>query len=289
MTMVSSKKKVLITGAEGMLGHQVVKTSPDHWDVTGVDIGDFDITSMDATMSFVKSLNPDLLINCAAMTDVDGCESRYDDAYRVNGIAVGNLGKAACVVGAEVVHVSTDYVFNGEKGEEYLEDDPVRPIGAYGRSKMAGEVFLRDNNPRHWSVRTQWLYGPKGKNFVDTILKAGRERDSLDVVDDQIGSPTYSVDLAAQLVRIAELQPPYGVYHCSNNGSCSWFGFAKEILHLAGLDHVEVKPMKSDKLDRPAKRPAHSVLRNFHLQNTIGDEMRQWVVALQDYIKNYNP
>jgi dTDP-4-dehydrorhamnose reductase len=157
-------------------------------------------------------------------------------------------------------------------------------VSAYGRSKLAGETFVRGNNPRHWIVRTQWLYGPGGKNFVDTILKAAAERDRLDVVEDQVGCPTYSKDLAAELWRIATLRPPYGIYHGSNEGACSWYEFARRIVSLAGLDRVEVRPMTSDKLDRPAKRPAHSVLENFHLRMTIGCTMRPWEEALREYI-----
>lgn len=282
--MSSSTRRVLVTGAAGMLGHQVVQACPENWDVQGVDIDDFDITSIRETLERVKSLAPEAIINCAAMTDVDGCEDRFEEAYRINGIGAGNLARAASEVGAEILHVSTDYVFNGEKRSEYYEDDPVCPKSGYGRSKLAGETFVRANNLRHWIVRTQWLYGPKGKNFVDSISKAGKEKDRLEVVDDQVGCPTYSRDLAAELVRIAMHGPPYGLYHCSNNGSCSWFEFAKKILALEGLDRVEVAPITSDKLKRPAKRPHHSVLRNFHLEMTLGDRMRSWEEALEDYM-----
>lgn len=278
-------KKVLVTGAAGMLGHKVLKACPEEWEVTGADVEEFDITSLEQTLDFVSRIKPDLLINCAAMTDVDACESQFDRAYLINGIGVGNLARAAWENNGEILHVSTDYVFNGENKGEYLEDDPVDPIGAYGRTKLAGETFLRSNNPRHWSVRTQWLYGVRGKNFVDTILRAAQERGALDVVDDQFGCPTHTNDLAAQMVRIAQKRPPYGIYHCSNKGSCSWFEFTKAILKRSGLEKVIVNPITSDKLTRPAKRPAHSVLRNFHLEQTIGDDMQPWENALDDYLK----
>jgi dTDP-4-dehydrorhamnose reductase len=250
----------------------------------GCDLEEFDITSFKETLSFVASRAPQVVINCAAMTDVDGCESRMDEAYRINGLGSGNLARAAFDVGAEILHISSDYVFNGEKGGEYVEDDPVCPVSAYGRTKLAGETFVKNNNPRWWIVRTQWLYGPGGKNFVDTILKAAKERSHLDVVDDQIGCPTFTKDLAAEIIRIVTLRPPYGIYHCSNKGSCSWYGFTLRILDMAGLGHVQVNPITSDKLERPAKRPAHSILKNYHLEMTLGDGMRPWEEALEDYL-----
>ncbi len=282
--MENSKKRVLVTGAKGMLGHKVIENPPASWVVKGVDIDDFDITSLDDTLAFVGEFSPDLLINCAAMTDVDVCESRFVEAYKINGIGAGNLARASSEAGAEIVHVSTDYVFDGEKREPYREDDPVCITSAYGRSKLAGEQWVGRNNQKHWIVRTQWLYGPGGKNFVDTIIRVAGEKESLDVVNDQTGCPTYAPDLASELVRIASMRPPYGIYHCSNNGSASWFDFARVILDKAGLTHVKVNPITSDKLDRPAKRPAHSILDNFHLRHTIGDRMRGWEEALEDYI-----
>ena len=260
------------------------RRSPAHWRVTGADIDEFDLTDPEATSAFVKEAAPDLVINCAAFTDVDGCETRFDDAYRVNGTAVGHLARAARDAGAEMIHVSTDYVFDGEDAGERIEIDPVSPLGGYGRSKLAGERFLAANHDRWWIVRTQWLYGPGGKNFVDTILRAAGERDRLDVVDDQHGSPTYSLDLADQLIRIGERRPPYGIYHCSNKGHCTWFDFARKILELADVTGVTVAPMSSDKLDRPAKRPAWSILRNLHLEQTLGDTMRPWEDALAAYL-----
>jgi len=284
--MAGSMKKVLVTGAAGMLGHRVIEACPKEWLVEGADIDEFDITSLADSLSFISAFKPDVLMNCAAMTDVDGCESKYDQAYRINGLGAGNLARAAFESGAEILHVSTDYVFNGEKRSPYFEDDPTCPVSAYGRTKLAGEVFVAKNNPRHWSVRTQWLYGPDGKNFVDTILKAAAERDRLDVVDDQFGCPTFAKDLAEQMVHIVAERPVYGIYHGSNKGSCSWFDFASAIVKGAGMDHVLVAPMSSHKLDRPAKRPAHSVLRNYHLELTIGDSMRPWEEALADYLES---
>jgi dTDP-4-dehydrorhamnose reductase len=282
--MAKTNKRVLVTGAAGILGHKVLEACPEGWEMKGVDIEDFDITSSKDCRSALESHAPRLLINCAAFTDVDRCETEYETAYRVNAIGAGNLARAASEQGAEIIHVSTDYVFDGEKREPYYEDDPVCPMSAYGRTKLAGETFVRANNPRHWIVRTQWLYGHHGKNFVDTILNAARTRPKLEVVDDQIGCPTYAKDLAEQMVRIAELGPPYGIYHGSNEGDCSWYDFAKRIVEGGGLGHVQVDPITSDKLTRAARRPAHSVLRNFHLEMTIGNSMRPWEEALADYL-----
>lgn len=277
---------MLVTGAAGMLGREVVRACPEGWTVTAADLPEFDITSLEETRAFFDRVQPSAVINCAAMTDVDGCESAFEAAYRVNGIGAGHLARAAFEAGAEILHVSTDYVFDGSKGGPYYEDDPTAPLGAYGRSKLAGETFVRANNPRHWIVRTQWLYGAGGRNFVDTILRAAGERDRLEVVNDQVGCPTYARDLAVQLVRLVERTPAYGVYHCSNGGSCSWFEFARAILELADVEGAEVRPIPSDRLDRPAKRPARSVLENFHLRLTIGDGMRPWKEALEAYLRD---
>lgn len=282
--MTASEKRVLVTGATGILGHQVLDACPKDWVVKGVDLVDFDLTNQDATRAALESFRPSLVINCAAFTNVDGCETAFDEAYKVNGVATGILAKIASDLGAEILHVSTDYVFDGSKGSPYYEDDPVCPVSAYGRTKLAGETFVRANNPKHWIVRTQWLYGPHGKNFVDTILKVASERDQLEVVNDQIGSPTYAKDLAREMVRIAAQSPPYGIYHCSNEGTCSWFDFACRIVERAGVQNVKVNPITSDKLTRPAKRPAHSVMRNYHLEMTIGNTMRPWEEALDDFL-----
>ncbi len=282
--MASSNRKVLITGAAGMLGHRVAAAPPAGFEVVTADLPEFDITSLEESMAFVEKTAPGLILHCAAMTDVDRCESEFEKAYRINGIGAGNLARAAFECGAEILHVSTDYVFDGKKREPYIEDDPVCPESAYGLSKLAGETLVRDNNPRHWIVRTQWLYGQGGKNFVDTIVRAASERDRLDVVDDQVGCPTFTGDLSGQIWRIAQSRPPYGIYHGANNGSCSWFEFASRIVALKGIEGAEVHPMSSDRLDRPAKRPAHSVLDNLRLRLTVGDLMRPWDEALQDYL-----
>jgi len=276
--------RVLIAGAKGMLGRRVVEFGARVCDVSGFDVDECDITREEETHSFVSAARPDVVINCAAMTDVDGCEARFEEALAVNGRGAGNLARAAHMAGAAILHVSTDYVFDGKKAAGYGEDDPVSPCGAYGKSKLLGEELVAAGNPRHWIVRTQWLFGPDGKNFVHTILRLAAEREHLEVVDDQVGCPTYSADLAKEIIRIVERRPPYGIYHCSSKGSCSWFEFAQRIVELSGRTAVAVVPMSSKNLDRPASRPAFSVLRNMHLEKTIGDGMPHWLDALRSYL-----
>lgn len=283
-------QKLLVAGARGMLGRRVVELAAGMFEVTGIDIEECDITDAGAVREVAAAAGPDILVNCAAMTDVDGCESRFEEALSVNGDGAANLAAAAAAVGAPILHVSTDYVFDGTKTEQYVEDDPVSPLGAYGRTKLAGEEGVRKNNPGHWIVRTQWLYGPDGKNFVDTILRVASEKmktadPRLEVVDDQIGSPTYSVDLARQLLRIAAERPPFGIYHCSSKGACSWYEFASKIIEISGMAAVAVDPISSEKLQRPAPRPANSIMRNLRLEETIGDGMPHWIDALGEYMK----
>jgi len=277
-------KRVLVTGALGMLGHKLVEMAPDTWTTIEADLEEFNITIPEEVDAFIDSVRPDVLINCAAMTDVDGCESEIDKAMSINGDGPGYLAAAARRSGSPILHVSSDYVFDGEKEGEYIEDDPVNPTSVYGRSKLAGEESVREANPGHWLVRTQWLYGPGGGNFVDTMLRLSAERSELHVVNDQFGCLTYAVDLAAQIIRIVEQSPPHGVYHCSNNGSASWFEVTRRILDLSGRQHVKLLPITSKELDRPARRPHFSVLRNRNLANTIGDGMRPWEEALAEFV-----
>lgn len=267
-----------------MLGHKIVETAPAAWEMITADLAEFDITSPDETSAFIEEARPDVVINCAAMTDVDGCEFDIEKAMSINGRGPGFVAAAARKNNASILHVSSDYVFDGEKEGEYTEDDPVNPTTAYGRSKLAGEVSVREANAGHWIVRTQWLYGPGGKNFVDTMLRLSETEPELRVVNDQFGCLTYSVDLAGQIVGIVENAPPYGVYHCSNNGSASWFDVTRRILELSGRSHVRLLPISTEQLDRPARRPHFSILRNRRLEQTIGDGMRLWQEALGDYI-----
>jgi dTDP-4-dehydrorhamnose reductase len=211
-----------------------------------------DVTDRDAVRAAISG--NDVVINCAAWTDVDGAEEHEQEALRINSDGARNVAEAA----GRVIYVSTDYVFDGTKSEPYLESDPVNPQTAYGRTKLAGERATAEANPRHHIVRTSWLFGPGGPNFVETILRLARERDSLRVVDDQIGKPTYTGHLAPKLLELAASEE-YGIHHRAGAGECSWFEFAREIVERARLD-CSVEPCTTAEFPRPAPRPAYSVL-----------------------------
>jgi dTDP-4-dehydrorhamnose reductase len=277
-------KTILITGARGMLGRALREEFESGWRVVEHDIQEGDIRDLDGLVAFFREAKPDLVVNSAAMTDVDGCESDAALAYSVNGIGARNVALAAAEQGARVVHVSTDFVFDGTKGEAYLEYDEPRPLGVYGGSKLWGERLVRDHVERFFIVRTQWLYGAGGKNFVDTIRDRARAGGPLRVVDDQTGCPTSTTELARAIRRIAE-EGGYGIWHASGNGSCTWFEFARAIVRGAGASDREVEPMSSAELDRPARRPVDSRLRNFHMEISIGDAMAPWEDALTEYLE----
>jgi dTDP-4-dehydrorhamnose reductase len=251
--------RVVITGAGGMLGYDVVREAEQAGhDVVSLTHDDLDIRDSGAVERVVESHRPEAVINCAAWTDVDGAESAFDGALAVNAAGARNLAAATARIGSKVVLPSTDYVFDGGKGEPYLESDPVKPLSAYGRSKLAGEGETRANNPRHFIVRSSWLFGLNGKNFVDTMLSLGRMHDEVVVVKDQVGCPTYAGHLAEGLVRLIEWDH-YGVYHMAGAGECSWYDFAVEIFRQAGVE-CRVMSATTDMLGRPAPRPAYSVL-----------------------------
>lgn len=247
--------RVLVCGANGMLGHRVVEEAAARGhEARGTDLPELDLTDAEATKRFVDGLAPDVAINCAAFTDVDKAEAEEELALRINRDTAANLAAAA----PYVVHVSTDYVFPGDREEPYVESDATGPKTAYGRTKLAGEQAVLGASAAHAVVRTAWLYGRGGKNFVDTMLTLGAERDELSVVFDQVGSPTWTGHLAPALVELAERRGA-GVFHGTNAGSCSWHALAVEALSKAGLD-VRVRAVTTEEFPRPAPRPAYSVL-----------------------------
>lgn len=275
--------RIIVTGANGQLGTDLRHVLKDH-DVFPVDIEEVDITDFDAVGRYVGEVRPDLIMHGAAFTDVDGAELNPDLAYKVNAIGAQNLAVAAERWGAAILYVSTDFVFDGTKKEPYLEFDGPNPLSVYGASKLAGERYISSLTNRFYICRTAWLYGRHGHNFVKTMLKLGEERGSVSVVDDQVGSPTYAADLAEKLVEIGT-SGRYGIYHTTNAGQVSWCGFAKKIFELAGMS-VEVKPISSTEMTRPATRPAYSVLKSQSLE--LQDEMtpmRPWEEGLADYFK----
>jgi dTDP-4-dehydrorhamnose reductase len=275
--------KVLVTGAKGMLGTDIVKYLSDEHEVAGVDINDFDIANIEITLARVLQIAPDIIIHAAAYTDVDGCELDIDTAYRVNAIGTQSIALACQNLDIPLLYISTDFVFDGKKRTPYLEWDTPNPIAVYGASKYAGEQIVTGLLNKFYIVRIAWLYGQNGKNFVYTIRRLAGERDKLQIVDDQIGSPTFTTDVAGGIGRLIKMGN-YGIYHMVNHGEVSWYGFAKEILRLSGLNGVKVEPVSSDILNRAAKRPSYSVLRNLALELTIGDSMRNWDSALTDFI-----
>jgi dTDP-4-dehydrorhamnose reductase len=271
---------ILVIGANGMLGHDLMKVLEG--EVRGLDLPDIDITSLESVRRVLLTLKPKIIINSAAYTDVDGCEANVEQAMAVNGEGVGLLALTAREIGAKLVQISTDYVFDGSKGTPYLEDDPVGPLSIYGESKLAGELNAA-MAPEHLIVRTQWLYGVHGKNFVETMLRLAGEKSELSVVDDQIGSPTWSYDLALSIKTLLD-KGSSGVYHVSNSGYCSWKEFAEAIFEESGLK-VKVNRMTTKELNRPANRPLYSTLDCSKLEHDSGCRLQGWREALRKYLK----
>lgn len=288
--------KVLITGGRGQLGSQLYKildsgacelgNISDAYkgaQVTAVGSEQLDITCLNDVRIFLNEFKPDIVINAAAYTNVDGCEENYELAFKVNALGSRNLAIVCEEINARLVHVSTDYVFTGNGYIPYKEYDIPSPISVYGKTKLMGEEYIKSFCSRYFIVRTAWLYGYNGKNFVKTIIKAAKEKGHLDVVDDQRGNPTNAEDLAYHISKLA-LTEEYGIYHCTGTGECSWYDFACKIVEYSGID-CSVEPMKSDKLKREAKRPSYSSLDNMMLRCTVGDEMRPWEEALKEFIE----
>ncbi|MBE2317247.1 dTDP-4-dehydrorhamnose reductase [Solirubrobacter sp. CPCC 204708] len=251
--------RLLVTGAAGMLGTDVVAAAAVRHEVVALARADLDITDAEAVRAAFHDTRPDAVINCAAYTNVDGAESDEETATRINGDGAGHLAAAAAEVQAHIVHVSTDYVFAGDATEPYPEDAPVGPIGAYGRSKLEGEVKVAQAAPAsHSIVRTAWVFGPHGKNFVDTMLRLGAQREELSVVDDQLGCPTFTGHLAQALIEVAETRPN-GILHVAGGGRCTWRDLAVATFAAAGMN-VTVHPTTTAAFGAPAPRPAYSVL-----------------------------
>lgn len=295
--------KILITGSHGQLGSElcsilksgragigVIDSAYKNAAVTAVDIDELDITSCAAVHDLIAQVQPDIIINCAAMTNVDGCEAAFETAMRVNAIGPRNLALAAEKCGAKLVHVSTDYVFQGDGQKPYCEWDACAPNTVYGKSKLLGEQYVAQQCTRHFIMRTAWLYGLIGKNFVKTMRRLGAANETITVVNDQLGNPTNANDLAYEILKVA-LTEEYGVYHCTGEGMCSWYDFAVRIMELSGLA-CKVLPCTTsqyaEKYPASAPRPSYSALRNLMLESTVGNEMREWDTALQEYIKNLN-
>lgn len=276
---------LLLVGSRGMLGTELLKILDESGIITvAVDVGEMDVTSMDAVKKTFEMHRPSIVINASAFTDVDGCESQVEAAYGVNAVGPENLSRAAAETGSFLLHVSTDYVFDGTKGTPYKEDDPMKPLGVYGKSKGDGETRVRDLLPKnHCIVRTQWLYGANGKNFVDTIIRLAGSNEVLRIVNDQFGSPTYAPDLAAALIHLAGRRGT-GTFHVTNSGQTTWCEFARKIVERSSCRKVRVEPMSSNELQRPAPRPLYSVLDNSKFNEFSGRALRNWEEALEDFL-----
>jgi dTDP-4-dehydrorhamnose reductase len=263
-----------------MLGNDIQKVFTDI-DLITFTLSDFDITDREGTFAAIRDARPDYLIHAAAYTDVDGSESNPERAILVNGIGTRNVTIACEEVKCPVLYISTDYVFDGAAREPYHEWSRTNPLNAYGLSKLLGEQFVAALTNRFYIVRTSWLYGKNGKNFVDTIIKLLSEKNEIDVVNDQFGSPTFTYDLAVKLREL--IGRGYGIYHITNSSHCSWHEFAVEIAKIKGISK-KINPTTSDKFKRPAKRPAFSVLGNTMMKLEGIKELRTWNEALKDYL-----
>jgi len=268
-----------------MLGSDLMAQFKYRHEVVGMDLGDIDITRADDCQKAVLEIQPQIVVNAAAYTNVDGCETAKEECFAVNADAVKNIADACSGKDITIVQFSTDYVFDGTGSRPYVEEDVCNPINVYGASKLAGENYLRTLTENYILIRTAWLYGAKGKNFVQAILDRARSTGKLTVVDDQTGSPTCTRDLAAATELLID-KNARGLFHVTNRGNCTWYDFAKKILKEARLDTVEISPIKTPDLKRAALRPAYSVLGMQKFMNTTGKTMQPWQLAFQDYYKN---
>lgn len=313
---VTRHPAIALIGAKGMLARKVAEKASREYSVIPLDLPEFDMTDRDRVLERISSLRPEVIINCAAFTQVDRCETEEVLANKVNGEAVGFLAEAAKTVDATLVHISTDYVFSGEQTRPYREDDPIGPQSAYGRSKLLGEqAILVSGLEKYYIVRTSWLYGPGGNNFVETMIRLAKEREELRVVADQVGSPTYAGDLAEAILRLVTSDmsrvtsknsspvtrhpslvtgfppPPFGLCHFANEGQCSWYEFAEEIIALA-RKHGEpvvtqrIVPITTADYPLPAKRPAYSVLSKEKYKTVTGARIPEWRESLRTYFEN---
>jgi dTDP-4-dehydrorhamnose reductase len=276
-------KRVLVTGSSGVLGSELISILKAELDVIPADLEQFDLRDAQATASFTANAAPDVVVNCAAWTDVDGAESNEAGARAVNSDGAENVARAAVEAGADVVQVSTDYVFDGTGERPYAEDDEPNPLGVYGRTKLEGERRVLAAAPDCLIVRTAWLYGHAGTNFVEKILALVESGRPLKVVEDQVGAPTSAKDLAGAIRDLIAVGAT-GVVNATNAGSCSWFEFAREILDRSGHAAVSIEPVASDRFPRPAPRPSYSVLSLARLVSLTGREPRHWRDALRDYL-----
>lgn len=279
-----SQNKVLVTGAKGQLGMDLVQALKQKgYEVHGFGRDVLDITQFEDVSQVLHKICPNVVIHAAAYTNVDLAESEPDRAYDVNAYGTRNIAVVAEQIGAKLVYVSTDYVFDGTSPDPYHEFSATGPIGIYGKSKLAGELFVRDHHSRFFIVRTSWVFGRQGKNFVKTMLNLAKDKNILSVVSDQVGGPTYTVDLVQCILNIMASEK-YGIYHVSNSGRCSWYEFAKEIFEQADID-IQVLPVTTKEFRRPAPRPKNSLFDHMALRLNGFSELRYWKEALVAFLQ----
>jgi len=277
--------KILLIGALGMLGRDLQPILFERHEVIGRDVNDLDITDPVQTEKEIHLLRPELVINAAAFTDVDGCESQRERAFSVNADGAGHVARSCRSAGARLIQLSTDYVFDGTSPVPYTEESFPHPLNVYGESKLQGEQLILETGGNHLILRTAWLYGKHGKNFVDTILRLASQQEELRVVDDQQGSPTFTRDLSRAIAQLLD-KDVRGILHVTNSGSCSWFEFAEKILETKRIPgrKIRVIPISSRELDRSARRPSNSLLDCSRIEKLTGGKMRPWDEALRDYL-----
>ncbi|OGP64870.1 MAG: dTDP-4-dehydrorhamnose reductase [Deltaproteobacteria bacterium RBG_13_53_10] len=278
--------RILVIGAKGMLGRdlsEVLRSSFRSEVIVGWDLDEIDISDEKSTIEKIVSLGPAIIVNLAAYTDVDGCESNERKAFSVNAEGMKHVALGARRCGGKVVFLSTDYVFDGKKGEPYVEEDPPHPLNVYGRSKLKGEEYVEELTEDYLIIRAQWLYGKHGKNFVDSILQQVKKKKVLSIVDDQIGSPTYTVDLSQAISDLLRCDAR-GVFHVANSAFCSWYVFGRTIVELSGIGKVEILPISSGEIGRPATRPCYSVFDCEKFRRNTGTVLRPWPDALKEYL-----
>lgn len=275
--------KILITGAKGMLGNALCKELSKQYEVIGFGHNDCDITQRDQVIAKVNQVQPEVIIHTAAFTGVDACEFKPDRAYDVNAKGTESIAIASQQVEALLIYISTDYVFDGEKKEPYLENDEPKPLSAYGKSKLEGEKFVQSILKRYLIIRSSWLFGRGRKNFVDTIIERAKEENILSIVSDKFGSPTYTVDLA-KAIRGLLTADIYGIYHITNSGYCSWYEYAQKILEYAAIKDVKLIPITLGELNLKAPRPRYSILDNSRYYKITAESLRSWQDALKEHL-----
>ena len=280
------KRIILVIGVKGMVGRDLMSILPSalpNDKIFGWDIEEIDIQEEKNTVTKIESLRPNVVINIAAYTNVDGCESDDEKAFAINAEGMRHVALGALRCRAKVVYLSTDYIFDGKKREPYSEDDPPHPLSVYGRSKLKGEQYVQEMVEDALIVRTQWLYGKYGNNFVASVLRQAREKKVLSIVNDQVGSPTYTIDLSRAISVLIQCDAR-GVFHVANSDRCTWFAFGQEILKLSGMEGVRIVPISSEEVGRPAMRPLYSVLNTEKLKRETGMTLRPWSEALKEYL-----